>query len=45
MEEGTWVNPYTKEAVDISTLWEPGQPNGGDFENCAKTDADRKWKV
>ena len=19
--------------------------NGGDFENCAKTDADRKWKV
>ena len=43
-EEGTWVNPYTKEAVDISSLWEPGSPNGEAAENCAKTNLDRKWK-
>ena len=43
-EEGTWVNPYTKEAVEISSLWEPGSPNGEAAENCAKTNLDRKWK-
>ena len=38
------MNPYTKEAVDISNLWEPGSPNGEAAENCAKTNLDRKWK-
>ena len=26
-EEGTWVNPYSDEAVIIDSLWEPGQPH------------------
>ena len=42
-EEGNWVNPYTKEP-SAAKFWEPGSPNGGAMENCAKTYLDRRWK-
>ena len=41
-EEGTWVNPYTKEPT-AAGFWQVGQPAGGTAENCIRTYIDRKW--
>ena len=35
-EEDLWVNPYTMEQTAL-TFWEPGRPNGGTTNNCART--------
>ena len=35
-EEGNWMNPYTKEPMAGEGNWEPGNPNGGVGENCAR---------
>jgi len=43
-EEGTWVNSVTKEDLMFDGFWEPGQPNGGDGQNCARTYLDRRWQ-
>ncbi|XP_023336040.1 uncharacterized protein LOC111707216 [Eurytemora carolleeae] len=39
--DGTWINPYTKDAIPFDGLWEGGvQPV---TESCASTYIDRKW--
>jgi len=43
-EEGVWMNPYSKEPIAFEGNWEPGNPNGGAAENCARTYIDRKWQ-
>ena len=43
-EEGVWMNPYSKEPMTFEGNWEPGNPNGGAAENCARTYIDRKWQ-
>ena len=35
-EEGNWVNPYNQEPMVGEGNWEPGNPNGGLGENCAR---------
>ena len=32
---GTWVNYYTNQMVDLDGLWHYGEPNGREFENCS----------
>ena len=41
-EEGVWMNPYSKEPMTFEGNWEPGNPNGGAAENCARTYIDRR---
>ena len=43
-EEGVWMNPYSKEPMTFEGNWEPGNPNGGAAENCARSYIDRKWQ-
>ena len=33
--EGEWVDAYDGKVVNFSLPWAPGEPNGGDSENCA----------
>ena len=32
---GTWVNYYTNQMVNLDGLWHYGEPNGREFENCS----------
>ena len=39
--EGVWADSTTKEPLKFDGYWQQGQPNGGTYENCARTYLDR----
>ena len=43
-DEGVWVDPTSREPLTFDGFWEPGQPNGGTYANCARTYIDRRWQ-
>ena len=41
--EGVWSDSTSKEPLKFDGFWQQGQPNGGTYENCARTYLDREW--
>ena len=34
MSNGSWIDRTTNEVVNLDPMWEQGQPNGGNLQNC-----------
>jgi len=33
--DGTWFDSNTDELINMEKMWRPGQPNGGNLQECA----------
>ena len=42
-EEGIWMDSTSREPLKFDGFWTAGQPNDGEYSNCARTYLDRRW--